>query len=75
MTSHERRGNADEWPSGEARAVTVVGLKEGGNGEESDCNARDLSMLFRLQGPEALAEVDVVGARYPTNTRRSVARP
>lgn len=52
-----RRGNEEEWPAGEARAVTIVGLKEGGNGEESDCNAADLSMLFRLQGPEALAEV------------------
>lgn len=59
----ERRGNPEEWPAGEARAVTVVGLKEGGNGEESDCNAGDLSMLFRLQGPEALAEVDVFRAQ------------
>lgn len=43
--------------------MTIVGLKEGGDGEESDCNAEDLSMLFRLQGPEALAEVDVFGAQ------------
>ncbi|CAN0306434.1 unnamed protein product, partial [Ectocarpus sp. 12 AP-2014] len=38
------------------RTVTVVGLKAQGEGEESDCNSQNLSILVRLQGPEALAE-------------------
>lgn len=46
-----------EWYAGESRTVTVVGLKAEGGGEESDCNSQDLSILLRLQGPEALAEV------------------
>ncbi len=37
--------------------MTVLGLRDGGEGEESDCNSQDLSMLLRLEGPEALAEV------------------
>jgi len=35
----------------------VLGLRDGGEGEESDCNSQDLSLLLRLQGPEAFAEV------------------
>lgn len=46
-----------EWSAGTPGMVTVVGLREGADGELSDCNSRDLSMLLRLQGPEALAEV------------------
>lgn len=45
------------WRSGEARTVTVVGLKAEGGGEESDCDSHDISILLRLQGPEALSEV------------------
>ena len=37
--------------------MTVVGLKAKGDGEESDCDSHDISILARLQGPEALAEV------------------
>lgn len=50
-----------EWHAGESGMVNVVGLREGGGGELSDCNGRDLSMLLRLQGPEALAEVGRYG--------------
>lgn len=46
-----------EWGAGTPGMMTVVGLREGADGELSDCNSRDLSMLLRLQGPEALAEV------------------
>ena len=46
-----------EWNAGTPGTVTVVGLAEGGGGELSGCNSQDLSMLLRLQGPEALAEV------------------
>ncbi|CAM9822703.1 unnamed protein product [Ectocarpus sp. 6 AP-2014] len=46
----------DEWCARESRTVTVVGLKAQGEGEESDCNSQNLSILVRLQGPEALAE-------------------
>ncbi|CAM9947552.1 unnamed protein product, partial [Ectocarpus fasciculatus] len=46
----------DEWSARESRTVTVVGLKAEGEGEESDCNSQNLSILVRLQGPEALAE-------------------
>ncbi|CAM9444106.1 unnamed protein product, partial [Ectocarpus sp. 12 AP-2014] len=46
----------DEWSAGTPGMMTVVGLREGADGELSDCNSRDLSMLLRLQGPEALAE-------------------
>lgn len=45
------------WRAGTAAMVNVVGLREGGDGEMSDCNSEDLSMLLRFQGPEALAEV------------------
>ncbi|CBJ31518.1 expressed unknown protein [Ectocarpus siliculosus] len=45
-----------EWSAGTPGMMTVVGLREGADGELSDCNSRDLSMLLRLQGPEALAE-------------------
>lgn len=55
--SAEWRGGKHEWYSGEPRMVNVVGLREGGGGELSGCNSQDLSMLLRLQGPEALAEV------------------
>ena len=48
---------AGEWYAGDARTVTIVGLKADGGGEESDCSSDDLSILLRLQGPEALAEV------------------
>lgn len=50
-------GGEGEWYAEEARTVTVVGLTAAGGGEESDCNSQDLSILLRLQGPEALAEV------------------
>ncbi|CAM9836849.1 unnamed protein product [Scytosiphon promiscuus] len=46
-----------QWTAGTVAAVNVVGLREGGNGEMSDCDSEDLSMLVRFQGPEALAEV------------------
>lgn len=39
--------------------MTVVGLKAEGGGEESDCDSHDISILARLQGPEALSEVKV----------------
>lgn len=57
MTGLPAREEGSAWHAGEAQTVTVVGLREGGEGEEADCNAQDLSMLFRLQGEEALAEV------------------
>ncbi|CAM9772851.1 unnamed protein product [Scytosiphon promiscuus] len=50
------------WNAGESRTVTVVGLRgdEGGDvGEESDCHSQDITMLLRLEGPEALAEAAV----------------
>ncbi|CAN0389991.1 unnamed protein product [Pylaiella littoralis] len=43
--------------------VNVVGLAEGGDGELSDCNSQDLSMLVRLQGPEALAEIRLIACQ------------
>lgn len=51
------RDAAHEWYAGEPRMVNVVGMSEGHGGELADCNSKDLSMLLRLQGPEALAEV------------------
>lgn len=66
------REGKHEWHAGKPRMVNVVGLREGGGGELSDCNSQDLSMLLRLQGPEALAEVrEGVLALQP----RSSARP
>eukprot|EP00752_Nemacystus_decipiens_P005505 g4981.t1 len=53
------RDPTHEWRVGEPRMVNVVGLREGGGGELSDCNSEDLSMLLRLQGPEALAEAAI----------------
>lgn len=50
-------GAAGVWHSGGSKTVTVVGLKAKGDGEESDCDSHDISILARLQGPEALAEV------------------
>lgn len=47
------------WHAGESKTVTVVGLKADGGGEESDCDSHNISILVRLQGPEALAEVNV----------------
>ncbi|CAM9166423.1 unnamed protein product [Scytosiphon promiscuus] len=44
-----------EWYAGEARTVTIIGLEKGKGGEESDCDSGNLSILLRLQGPEALA--------------------
>lgn len=37
--------------------MTIIGLEEGGGGKESDCDSGNLSILLRLQGPEALALV------------------
>eukprot|EP00903_Cladosiphon_okamuranus_P007973 g7695.t1 len=48
-----------EWQAGKPRMVNVVGLREGGGGELADCDSKDLSMLLRLQGPEALAEAAI----------------
>ncbi len=48
---------AGEWYAEDTRTVTIVGLRAEGNGEQSNCNSHDLSILLRLQGPEALAEV------------------
>ncbi|CAM9780585.1 unnamed protein product [Ascophyllum nodosum] len=50
---------AGDWYAGEARLIKVIGLREEGDGEEADCNAEDLSILLRMQGPEALAEAAV----------------
>lgn len=52
-------GGGLEWHAGDVQTVTVVGLRDGGDGKEADCDARDLSMLLRLQGEEALAEVPI----------------
>lgn len=55
-----RKGDGTAWNVGESRTVTVLGLNgegDGDGGEESDCNSEDITMLLRLQGPEALAEV------------------
>lgn len=41
----------------------MIGLREGGDGQEADCNAEDLSMMLRLQGPEALAKVKAKSVR------------
>lgn len=61
--STEEEQSGDTWYAGESKTVTVLGLKADGQGKESNCNSEDLSLLLRLQGPEALAEVsfDVVG--------------
>lgn len=48
---------AGDWQAGETRVLKVIGLREGGDGEQADCNAADLSILIRIQGPEALAQV------------------
>ncbi|CAN0079946.1 unnamed protein product, partial [Pylaiella littoralis] len=53
-----RRGQY-EWHTETSGMVNVIGLAEGGNGELSDCSSQDLSMLVRLQGPEALAEAAI----------------
>lgn len=43
--------------TGASRTITVAGLRAEGEGQEVGCDASNLSMLFRLQGPEALAQV------------------
>lgn len=63
-----RDARVGEWVAGELKTVTVIGLRDQGHGEESDCDARDLTMLLRLQGPEAIAEVNLFNDgvfRYP----------
>lgn len=60
MPGLQDAGQFARWTANESRIVTVLGLKEqgeNGRGEEADCDASNLSMLLRLQGPEALAEV------------------
>lgn len=64
-----------EWHAGKPRMVNVVGMREGGGGELSDCNSKDLSMLVRLQGPEALAEVHTgVLVLRPLSSARACAQ-
>lgn len=56
---------ARDWRAGESRIVKILGLKdqddqcetrEVSGVEQADCEGSNLSMLVRLQGPEALAE-------------------
>lgn len=59
---------ARDWRAGESRIVKILGLKdqddqcetrEVSGVEQADCEGSNLSMLVRLQGPEALAEVRI----------------